>query len=75
MPAYYEISVPNGERGAHVWQAAVRVVPTPFEMARTHHVHVRTPADVEDALLFCDFLRAHPDEAERYAELKREMAS
>ena len=51
---------------------------------RTHHVHVvdlsvsHDPRLGEftfaDRLLFRDYLRAHPDEAVRYAELKRELA-
>ena len=47
----------------------------PFGPRRTHHVHVRTPEDARPALVFCDYLRAHPDEAARYAALKRELAA
>lgn len=46
----------------------------PFGTGRTHHVHVRTPADARAALLFRDYLRRHPeDTAARYASLKREL--
>ena len=46
----------------------------PFGTGRTHHVHVRTPADAHAAILFRDYLRRHPEEASRYAALKRELA-
>ena len=52
---------------------------------RTHHVHIvdlsmsQDPRLAEstfaDRLLFRDYLRANPDEAGRYAELKRELAA
>ncbi|MFI5325812.1 MAG: GrpB family protein [Candidatus Rokuibacteriota bacterium] len=47
----------------------------PFGTQRTHHVHVRTPEDARVALVFRDYLRHHPEEAARYAELKRELAA
>ncbi|MGH7350364.1 MAG: GrpB family protein [Candidatus Rokuibacteriota bacterium] len=47
----------------------------PFGARRTHHIHVRTPDDARTALLFTDHLRRHPDEAARYAALKRELAA
>ena len=46
----------------------------PFGPRRTHHLHVRTPDDARAALVFCEYLRRHPEEAERYAALKRELA-
>lgn len=46
----------------------------PYGERRTHHVHVRTPEDSADALLFRDYLRSHPDEAKRYEQLKRKLA-
>jgi GrpB-like predicted nucleotidyltransferase (UPF0157 family) len=46
----------------------------PFGTGRTHHVHVRTPEDARSAVVFRDYLRRHPDEAARYAALKRELA-
>jgi GrpB-like predicted nucleotidyltransferase (UPF0157 family) len=46
----------------------------PFGERRTHHVHVRTPADARAVLLFRDYLRGHAEEALRYASLKRELA-
>lgn len=47
----------------------------PFGAGRTHHLHVRTPEDARVALLFCECLRQHPEEAERYAALKRDLAA
>jgi GrpB-like predicted nucleotidyltransferase (UPF0157 family) len=46
----------------------------PFGRGRSHHVHVRTPADAAAELRFRDWLRTHPDDAARYATLKRELA-
>jgi GrpB-like predicted nucleotidyltransferase (UPF0157 family) len=45
----------------------------PFGTRRTHHVHVRTPDDARPALVFCEYLRRHPDAVARYARLKREL--
>lgn len=44
---------------------------------RTHHVHmVERESDFwNDLILFRDFLRAHPDEARRYDELKKQLAA
>jgi GrpB-like predicted nucleotidyltransferase (UPF0157 family) len=44
--------------------------------ARTHHVHVCLAGGVWERrhLAFRDHLRAHPEEAARYAELKRRLA-
>jgi GrpB-like predicted nucleotidyltransferase (UPF0157 family) len=44
---------------------------------RTHHVHVYAAGSdrIGDHLLFRDYLRAHPAEAARYAELKWKLAS
>jgi GrpB-like predicted nucleotidyltransferase (UPF0157 family) len=43
----------------------------------THHVHVveRESDFWEQHILFRDFLRVHSDEAQRYYELKRELAA
>jgi GrpB-like predicted nucleotidyltransferase (UPF0157 family) len=43
---------------------------------RTHHVHVYATGNdrIQAHLLFRDYLRAHPAEAARYADLKRELA-
>lgn len=45
--------------------------------ARTHHLHmVEIGSDFwARNLLFRDYLRAHPDEASRYAQLKKELAA
>jgi GrpB-like predicted nucleotidyltransferase (UPF0157 family) len=42
---------------------------------RTHHIHA-APAGhrVWEGIVFRDYLRAHPDEGDRYATLKRELA-
>ncbi len=48
----------------------------PYGARRTHHVHITEP-DGEmwrRRLPFRDYLRAHPDEAARYAALKRDLA-
>ena len=44
---------------------------------RRTHIHVRRAGSFSEqlALLFRDFLRAHPDEAARYGNLKREIAA
>jgi GrpB-like predicted nucleotidyltransferase (UPF0157 family) len=44
---------------------------------RSHHLHVVEHASTgwRDWLLFRDYLRGHPDEAERYSTLKRDLAS
>ncbi len=47
----------------------------PFGQGRSHHVHVRTPEDAQAALMFCDYLCAHPEMATRYATLKRSLAA
>jgi GrpB-like predicted nucleotidyltransferase (UPF0157 family) len=47
----------------------------PTARRRTHHVHVAEPAsEMWERLLFRDYLRAMPREAERYADLKRRLA-
>ena len=45
----------------------------PLGRRRSHHVHVRTPADTTE-LAFRDWLRGHPADAARYAKVKRELA-
>jgi GrpB-like predicted nucleotidyltransferase (UPF0157 family) len=47
----------------------------PFGKGRTHHIHVHTPEAVEPVLRFRDYLRAHPEEARRYENLKRELSA
>lgn len=43
---------------------------------RTHHVHMtERGGEMWQRLLFRDHLRAHPNEAARYAALKRELAA
>jgi GrpB-like predicted nucleotidyltransferase (UPF0157 family) len=48
----------------------------PYGTRRTHHVHITEPAGEmwQRRLAFRDYLRAHPDEAQRYAALKRDLA-
>jgi GrpB-like predicted nucleotidyltransferase (UPF0157 family) len=45
----------------------------PFGRRRSHHVHVRTPADTQAELDFRDWLRGHPTDAARYVKVKREL--
>lgn len=41
---------------------------------RTHHLHMLPPHAPEwDRLLFCDYLKAHPQLAQTYATLKRQL--
>lgn len=44
---------------------------------RTHHIHLvqRDSPECRRMLLFCDYLRAHPEEARAYDALKRELAA
>ncbi len=42
---------------------------------RSHHLHIVEPDNADwERLWFRDYLRANPDEAQRYARLKREWA-
>lgn len=52
----------------------VKGVP-PFGTSRTHHLHVRTPEDAKRECALRDWLRAHADDAARYAALERELAA
>jgi GrpB-like predicted nucleotidyltransferase (UPF0157 family) len=49
----------------------------PYGPRRTHHVHVSEPTSDawHSPLLFRDYLRRHPDEAERYHLLKLDLSS
>ncbi|MEE9101063.1 GrpB family protein [Pseudomonas nitroreducens] len=46
----------------------------PFGNGRTHHIHLMEPNEAQRRLLFRDWLRAQPDDARMYAEVKRELA-
>jgi len=47
----------------------------PYGARRTHHVHITEPTGEQWLnLAFRDYLRAHPDEAQRYDHLKRHLA-
>jgi GrpB-like predicted nucleotidyltransferase (UPF0157 family) len=46
----------------------------PFGLRRTHHVHVRVPADAISELRFRNALRYDKALADRYAEYKRTLA-
>jgi GrpB-like predicted nucleotidyltransferase (UPF0157 family) len=47
----------------------------PSSPQRTHHLHVvELGSELWDRLLFRDYLRAHPEEAGRYAAVKRDLA-
>lgn len=42
---------------------------------RTHHIHIiESNSILQERLLFRDYLREHPDESLRYAQLKRHLA-
>jgi GrpB-like predicted nucleotidyltransferase (UPF0157 family) len=48
----------------------------PFGSGRTHHVHVTEPdGEMWRRLAFRDYLRAHPEEAATYEQLKRRLAA
>jgi GrpB-like predicted nucleotidyltransferase (UPF0157 family) len=49
--------------------------PTDMTQSRTHHLHVCERAGIywQRIITFRDYLRAHPDEADRYAALKRDL--
>ncbi len=47
----------------------------PVGPGRTHHLHVRVPADAQRERAFRDWLRAHAHDAARYAALKRALAA
>lgn len=47
----------------------------PYGSGRTHHVHVRMPADAQAELRFRDQLRAHPELAAQYVDVKRALAA
>jgi GrpB-like predicted nucleotidyltransferase (UPF0157 family) len=47
----------------------------PPNSPRTHHLHMVEPDSILwERLLFRDYLCQHPDEAENYAQLKRQLA-
>ena len=60
--------------GRSAWPTLIEPIKA-FGTGRTHHLHVRTPEDARVALVFCDHIRRHPEEAARYAALKRELAA
>ncbi len=48
----------------------------PHGVRRTHHVHMtETSGEMWQRLAFRDYLRAHPEEAQRYERLKRALAA
>ena len=48
----------------------------PFGSRRSHHVHVTEPhGELWQRLAFRDYLRAHPEEAAIYEQLKRRLAT
>ena len=48
----------------------------PFGLKRSHHVHVtELPGEMWQRLAFRDYLRAHPEEAETYERLKKQLAA
>ncbi len=63
---------PRGENGI----AGRRYFSKGADAHRTHHVHTYASdnPEVTAHLLFRDYLRAHPAEAQRYGDLKRQLA-
>ena len=61
-----------GDESSRKWSACF-----PTVEYRTHHLHVveQTSTSWRDWLLFRDYLRCHVQAAERYADLKRELAA
>ena len=48
----------------------------PPNSPRTHHLHIVEPnSPLWERLLFRDYLRTHSEEAQRYSNLKRELAA
>lgn len=47
-----------------------------IESQRSHHVHIFTAnsSEIERHLAFRDYMIAHPEDAKKYSELKRELA-
>lgn len=46
----------------------------PQGSGRTHHVHVMDLGEASRRLLFRDWLRNHPEDAQRYAQVKHQLA-
>ncbi len=63
---------PKGEFGI----AGRRFFAKGDEVHRTHHIHAYEPGhfEIEAHLNLRDYLRAHPDQARRYADLKARLA-
>lgn len=51
-------------------------LPDPEEKTRRYHIHLMRPSSSEwqEMLAFRDYLRSHPDEAQKYAALKKQAA-
>ncbi len=51
-------------------------LPDPIEGTRKYHIHLNFPGatDYKNALKFRDYLRNHPEDVERYAEVKQRAA-
>lgn len=50
--------------------------PENFENEKVHHLHITFPesADWKEAIAFRDYLRTHPEDLKRYAEIKQQAA-
>lgn len=47
----------------------------PYGLQRTHHLHiVEADSALWERVLFRDYLRSHPEEAQQYTDLKRQLA-
>ena len=68
----------DGERWSNAAADAVQITrsdpawPVRF---RAEAAAIRSPDAVEPVIIFRDYLIAHPDEAQRYESLKRELAA
>lgn len=51
-------------------------LPDPIEEKRKYHIHIRGPKSqwLKEAIAFRDYLRNHPEDVKRYADIKKKAA-
>lgn len=51
-------------------------LPDPIERERKYHIHIRNPHAqwLKEVLAFRDYLRKHPEDVKRYADIKKKAA-